>query len=268
MNRLLGPSRPDWRWVRAVELTRQSQATAVGRLKAEDQAVASAYYFHRQAVHEDGQYEVIAAAHELFVNNQPMRSQVEALLLAGASDAEVAERCWCDDRVAHVYHDLFFDVRGGLHRPSWICAAVFGSAAHRGAHQKDLHGMLLRIAWFGGLTILEPYLAGRSFDPVDAKRFRQLIQSNLARLGLDLSFTSGSDAESTHVLIQLAADPKDSNEQDVDATTKVFKQFLSDLGPSVKLAAVSTGAKVMLPAREPRAHERMALAHESLTRTT
>jgi hypothetical protein len=217
---------------------------------------------------DDPQESPIAAAHGLFVNNQPMRTQIEAQLLAGASNAEIDARCWCDEEVVQLYHDLFFDVRPGLTHPSWICATVFGSAAHRGAHQKDAHGLLLRIAWFGGLEMLDLYLAGRELKASDLKRFRQLIQTNLARLGLDLSFTGGHDAESTSVLIQLAADPKDSTEADVDATTKAFKQFISELGPSVKLAAPPSVGKVMLPAREPRAHERLALAHDTLARAT
>ncbi|MEI8376544.1 MAG: hypothetical protein WCJ35_27315 [Planctomycetota bacterium] len=63
---------------------------------------------------------VISAAHQLAQQDDPVRWLVEAAILAGESDEQVAARCALDPAVIAVFERLFFAVRESLKATGWV----------------------------------------------------------------------------------------------------------------------------------------------------
>lgn len=258
-SRSMGHDRADWRWARAAVIHDQSTMKATARLLGEDPLVGEAVrfkqWFKGNLGHEE--YSNIRAAHQIFLNDPFQKMYMEAWLLAGAENEVVADQLWCAPEVVQWYHDLFFDVREGLRRPSWVCATIFRGAPHRGLHKTDQHGLHLRLAWLGGLETLKLYIQSKTFDSASVKLIRELMRANLLKCGVDLSFNSGMDADSATFVIALL----NEGDQDQSAGKSVIAdhiaQLISETSSLIGLAPPDAARNLTLSAREPRVYEQL-----------
>lgn len=66
-----------------------------------------------------------------------IKYEVEARILAGESDAAVAERAGLQPEDVAAYEKLFFNVRDDLHRTTYIFHQVLGPAVQRGLYSRE-----------------------------------------------------------------------------------------------------------------------------------
>jgi hypothetical protein len=90
-------------------------------------------------------YPAIAAAHRFFVRAEPLRrAELEARLLAGQPDEEIAERCGLPALAVAACHDLFFDVRDDLETDDYIYGLIVGLEGDAQLSADD-HEVLLKL---------------------------------------------------------------------------------------------------------------------------
>ncbi len=255
----LAPSRPDWRWARATVLSGQSDMRMAGRLPTEDPLVCQAVKFKRWFDRNmgPGEYSDVQAAHHVFLNDQFQRMYMEAWILAGATNEQVADQLWCGPGVVQWYHDLFFAVREGLNRPSWICATIFRGAPHRGLHKTDQHGLHLRLAWLGGYETLKLYVQSKTFDAPSIKLIREFMRANLLKCGVDLSFNSGLDPDSAMFVVSLLNEGKEESGASKSIIADHIAQLISETSSLIGLAPPNAARNLTLGAREPRVYEQL-----------
>ena len=264
--RLLAPDRPDWRWVRVVELSGYANAQAVARLQSEDRQTRKLYAFKRALDRgASDTYAVYHAAHYLHNSLPEQRFILEGMLLAGADNPRVAQQLALGDQgleVVQAYHDTFFEVRPYLDKPAWITAAVLEGPSYR-AHQHDRKGLTLRLAWLLGLQVFEELMfrAGRSTEAqsVICELVEGIMHSHVA----ELAFSAGSRSELPEWVggfLGRVEDQRRKGGAGGDDYAEAISSFLGGMGLSV--ADPTDERNLSLPAREPRAVEyREAEAH-------
>lgn len=245
------PRRPDWRWARVVDLSPYTDVQAIARLQNDDATTRELFKFKREL--DKGfthNFTELGDAHKFFINWPIMRLQVEGYLLAGADNERIAKHLGCTERTVQYYHDVFFDVRWALESDNegWLVAAVFGTLPHHGAHIHDTLGLVHRIAWFGGIDLVERYFK-RGLQPEVIKEYvtkfvkdvlgKHVIETVLAKP------SSPEDAEMIRVMYDINTKDKDATETPID---KEVEEFLSTL--SLSVADVTSKSNLLLPERE------------------
>jgi hypothetical protein len=139
---------PHLRWLRAQYLVEHGR----GPLAEDDEVTRLATAYLRQVQRSkdgdhtflDGGLAAAAEAHHLFVTAEPLqRAEVQARILAGDEDTEIAARCGLSPGVVRMYHDLFFDVRKNLNCAAYIYGVVVGRKAHHGCTEDDREVLLM-----------------------------------------------------------------------------------------------------------------------------
>lgn len=251
MPALLAPDRVDWRWARVVELSQYSDTEALPRLSKDDGVTQSAFRFKRALDKGLGEnHPQLYAAHYIYINKSHIRQMIEALILAGASDEKVMEYIWVDDPgVIQAYHDLFFCVRPGLNRFAWICSTVFGGLPHQNTHQLDRHGILLRLAWFGGLEVAEQLLRGGTLSQDVRLRLREVMKDALLRNATETALTLTSRSDQAPDLMRLTLDMSDAGDAGSGSGYEdAVAEFMGGIGLAV--ANPRDQRNLSLPARE------------------
>jgi len=128
---------PAWRWERAREII------AVGKhvsRKRDDQDTARAVLFkrsldrchsQRQLSRLEKKWPTIFQAFHLAQTDDPKRWRIEAMILAGLSDKEVAARCSIKPETIRWFEAIFFCVRDRLQAPDWIRWVIGISSMNR-----------------------------------------------------------------------------------------------------------------------------------------
>jgi hypothetical protein len=180
---------------------------------------------------------------------------VEAYLLAGAENARIAAATRYPESVIQAYHDLFFDVRDGLSSPAWICATIFRGSPSTGGHKLDAHGLHLRLAWLGGEELLAMFIQAKRFDAAGLRLVQDVMCTNLMKMGVLLSFSSGIDKETTGLLVTLIGHGRDSGVSEQNVITDNIAQLITETGSLIGLAVPDDTRNLTLSAREPRVYE-------------
>lgn len=145
----LNPFRPPhWRWLRAEGIVARQQPgagrerdgragykwinrarrflAALNRATSDDALVAVAM-----------EYQDIFWAHTAFQDeNNPIRWEIEARILARCNNWEIAFHCGVAEEIVEAYEALFFDVREKLHHTGYIVHRVMGEAVQRGVTER------------------------------------------------------------------------------------------------------------------------------------
>lgn len=172
------PSRsPRWRYDHCLSLVEHSPRPKPASPK-DDQYVRTyrrfLLRFHREDATSDSQrHQLFSAnpglyyAHSLYhQNDTEWRSILEARILTGASDEDIAETLGTLPETVDWYEQLFFNVRDRIDKQDWIVKTVIGTPAARLAnrydtttdHQRD---MLYRLfGYFGGPLVLSVIVSG------------------------------------------------------------------------------------------------------------
>ncbi|EDL59801.1 response regulator transcription factor [Gimesia maris] len=136
---------PCQRWKMACEFSESSQADYI----PEDQITQDAVDYLKSQ--DDALYPEIHEACQIFQQDCLSRAELEALILVGESDAEIAEYCDLSPEVVNVYEYLFFNVRHRDTPSDWLLKHTVGPPHFTGF--KDHHLRQLW-AWFAlhGIT--------------------------------------------------------------------------------------------------------------------
>jgi len=171
------PSRPsDWRWQRAGQLLEPRRR----RRRRDDDWVVSVRAF-RTALAKVGN----DIRHPRLARAQPeilgaylaprggtlLRSEVEARLLAGQGDADIAGRVGIEAGVVAAYAAIFFDVRTRLECSDWIAAHVLGGRLYEGFDVADTETVWKVLGFQHGPLVLDALIAnlhGNVPRPVEA----------------------------------------------------------------------------------------------------
>jgi hypothetical protein len=123
-----------------------------------------------------GAYRVFTAAGSL------RRAELEARLLAGQADEDIARRCCLTPEVVGAYHDFFYSVRPRLAAEIYILNIAIGPKAHYGLTAGD-HEMLLKIfGYFEGGTAIDLLLDCFANPPVVPANLSLLSDAELESL--------------------------------------------------------------------------------------
>ena len=158
------PFRPiDWRWIVAAFLVRTSSRT---RLRWIDAPIRRAAHYIRRAIRPttSGRSKrssmdpaIIGAVALRSGPSSPVRTAIEALLLAGVNDHTIAARVGLDPGVVAAYHDVFFEVRPLLEHSDALLARVFGEKLYTQA--PDAEQAVKLLSFFGGQLVAESLVA-------------------------------------------------------------------------------------------------------------
>jgi hypothetical protein len=246
------PFRPiDWRWVVAAFLARTNSRT---RLRWIDGPIRRAAKYLRWAARPStsGRSKrsptdpAIAGAVALRSGpSSPVRTAIEALLLAGVDDRTIAARVGLDDGdVVAAYHDVFFEVRPLLEHSDALLARVFGEKLYTQA--PDTEQAVKLLSFFGGQLVAEALvlavvLPSTSDAPGDdhsklVEQFEEyLLASSLPEDSRSLPTLLGLLAQAN----QLALDSENSTVASVSKPLNIgdlHTRMLVELGDSVRAA--------------------------------
>jgi hypothetical protein len=149
--------KPDWGWTRA------SHIAEAGRRAARDDGpeVRTAAALLRRERHgrrkrgsasrvTDAR---IGAARDLAGSDGLLRALVEARILAGQCDEDVARSCGIDGAVVALFESLFFRVRDRLSARDWVVAQAIRATPAAGF--RDLGRLWRAVGYFGGPDALD-----------------------------------------------------------------------------------------------------------------
>lgn len=186
------PFRPaDWRWKRAVAIYEGDPSalpasrrrdgtdgfkwiTTAIRFQREYAAAANdvAVVANDETINADNSRALLAErrpeifwAHWCWSSNHPMKSAIEAQLLARSSDYTIGYRCNMHPAVIACYEALFFNVREKLQHRSYILNCVMGPAIHRGLSEREYDLLWKLYGYFLGPCIVDA-LEGKFVNPI------------------------------------------------------------------------------------------------------
>jgi hypothetical protein len=196
---------PDWRWARASQLLEpgvrrhrrddgwvnraRRYRAALARGHAGDPRVARA----DPAIHE---------ACQLWRGLPRRRSEVEARLLAGQSDAEIAGKLNIEAGVVEAYESVFYDVRGGLGASDWVHLVVFGLRPDEAFDPGDAERIMKLYAYNHGPVVLDALLDSEFTDgqPPADPRLADLFRLAIAVQAIEVTAGNAADVLRLHLL--------------------------------------------------------------------
>ena len=104
-------------------------------------------------------------AHSIFLDDKAAtRWAIEARILAGETDREIAERLGTDPEIIEAYEAVFFQVREMLNRRDYIVNVVMGEAVTRGLSERQFDLLWKMFAYHGGSYVLDAVIS--KFTPI------------------------------------------------------------------------------------------------------
>lgn len=158
---------PHWRWLRAVQID------AGGRRASRKLDGGEGFSWIRRASrlkrHYDkagNRHEAIYAllerdpdlfwAHNIWIEDRaPTRWAIEARVLAGQTDEQIAHKAATTTEVISAYINVFFDVRHLLDRDDYILNVVLSDAVTRGVQERHYDLLWKMLGYRGGPYVLE-----------------------------------------------------------------------------------------------------------------
>jgi len=153
---------PCWRWLLAGEILEGLHAD-MDDSDGELQALVA--FRAAMAAGQESDNQALAVAHKVFVEDGPQRWELEARLLAGQTDAMIAERCGLTAETVAVYEATFFNVRGCLGAWGYIRQHVIGAGIDCGFRNDEL-----RTFWAWLTFSSQPLLIERLIDTFHRNR--------------------------------------------------------------------------------------------------
>jgi hypothetical protein len=161
---------PHWRWLRATEIDAGGHK-ATKRLDGGDGFlwIRRALRFKRRYGPASGSSTGLYAlmlrdtqlfwAHSLWAEEKnPTRWAVEARVLAGETDQQIADKVGTDIDVITTYINVFFDVRAKLDHTDYVTQVVMGDAVTRGLQERHYDLLWKLIGYRGGPHVLDAVL--------------------------------------------------------------------------------------------------------------
>jgi len=158
---------PHWRWLRAIQIDAGGRR-ASRKLDGEEgffwirRAVRLKRHFERAAGRTEALYGLLERDPDLFwahaiwsKDKAPTRWAIEARVLAGQSDEEIAYRAATTPAIVNAYINTFFDVRSVLDRDDYVLHVVLSDAVARGVQERQYDLLWKLLAYRGGAHVLD-----------------------------------------------------------------------------------------------------------------
>jgi hypothetical protein len=110
----------------------------------------------------------LAAARRLYEGDGPLLWEVQARVLAGQTDAEVAAACGLTPGAVGYFETLFFSVRDKLGAPDWVDRMAIRPGSTSWAACGDLGEAWRSLGYHGGLLVLDLVVAATVGRPLPA----------------------------------------------------------------------------------------------------
>jgi hypothetical protein len=157
---------PDWRWQIACHLHERARLRR-RRRRQSDPEWLQALLALSEVLHPSGRRgrsrrpvtSELMAAHQLYQSETPLRWEVEARILAGQSDNEVALPTALPPAVVAAFEQFFFNVRDRLAAADCILFGLIGFDPVRGFEEADLRGLWQYFGYTAGPKMLELVMA-------------------------------------------------------------------------------------------------------------
>lgn len=162
---------PNWRWLRAVEIdsggpkaTRAKDGEAgfawirrASRLKRRFEAAGG----RADALYRLVQYDsALFWAHNMWADDKaPMRWSIEARILAGETDEQIAKRIGTNADIVTAYAEVFFDVRSLLDNRDYVVNVIMADAVSRGLTERQYDLLWKMFAFHGGSHVLDAVMS-------------------------------------------------------------------------------------------------------------
>jgi len=282
----------DWRWRRANWLAQRCGTEKPSRRDDEHVRSARKFVVHRSSAGTEAQRDRLwrdnpwlwhaVELHEYGADCPELVLAIQARLLAGQSDEEIAKKQALQPPVVGLYARLFFDVRDRLEATDWImrqavaaprgererrALAAGGAAVDEPAPLRLYDRTVLMFSYFGGPEVANLFLAGLRRSPIRDRAqltgwldgaFGDLVrrQSVQALARQDLGTDTVADAVLAHVRLLDAA----SHETGGNDLSRELGNVLELLGSQWGLAKAARPPAGSVPGREPSARELMDAA--------
>lgn len=162
---------PHWPWLRAVEIDRGGRAPSrkldgpVG-FRNIRRALRLKRHYDRAGKNPEGMYALMLRdsglfwAHSLWLADKaPTRWTIEARIIAGETNAEIAQKLGTDEDVIAAYADIFFDVRDKLENLDYVVSVILADAVTRGLQERQYDLLWKMMAFQGGTHALNAVLS-------------------------------------------------------------------------------------------------------------
>lgn len=168
---------PHWRWLRAVQIDSGGKR-ASSKLDGPDgfawirRAVRLKRHFDRAGNRPEALYALIERdadlfwAHSMWIEEKaPTRWAIEARVLAGESDEQIADKLGTEPSVINAYVNTFFDVREKMRHMDYIVNVVMADAVSRGLQERHYDLLWKLLGFHGGSLVLNAVI--NKFTPVN-----------------------------------------------------------------------------------------------------
>jgi hypothetical protein len=158
---------PHWKWLRAQEIDGEGPR-ATRALDGEDgftwirRASRLKRHYERAGNRRAALYALILRDKELFwahsiwlADKNPVRWGIEARVLAGETDEEIAAKIGTDPGVISAYVKTFFDVRDRLQNLDYVQNVIMADAVTRGLQERHYDLLWKLLAYKGGPHVLD-----------------------------------------------------------------------------------------------------------------
>lgn len=164
---------PNWRYNRVLELAERQGAPGRVSWRTDDDYVKVAKNFVVQynRLPEEERNQLFASNPGLYyaymLNEAPdeeVNCMVQARILAGETDAEIADHICTLPATIEWYEALFFNVRDRLGCQDWIVSTILGPSAERGVKDRSFDFAAKMFGYFGGSLALEVIATGFNIE--------------------------------------------------------------------------------------------------------
>lgn len=157
---------PHWKWLRAMQIDAGGHR-ASGRIDGEvgfewiRRAVRLKRHYEKAGNRPEAMFALIHRDKELFwahslwaEDKAPTRWGIEARVLAGESDEEIANKVGTEPDIINAYINVFFDVRGKMRHTDYMVNVVMADAVTRGLQERHYDLLWKLLGYHGGTHVL------------------------------------------------------------------------------------------------------------------
>lgn len=167
---------PHWRWLRAVQIDSGGKKASRKKDGPEGfawirRAVRLKRHFELAGNRADALYALhhrdphLFWAHTIWADDKaPTRWAIEARVVAGETDEQIADKLGTDPGVINAYVNVFFDVRGKLRHTDYVVNVIMGDAVARGLQERHYDLLWKLMGYHGGTLVLNAVI--NRFCPV------------------------------------------------------------------------------------------------------
>lgn len=168
---------PHWRWLRAIQID------GGGKRASKKRDGTDGFTWIRRALRLKRHFDLISNrpeavyalherdpelfwAHSMWVEDKaPVRWAIEAYILAGETDEQIAQRLGTEPGVIAAYANVFFDVRAKMHHIGYIVNVIMADAVSRGLQERQYDLLWKLLGFHGGSLALDSAI--NKFTPVN-----------------------------------------------------------------------------------------------------